>query len=325
MKYQKDFLARFPEQVRYAIKHYEPHGLKATDFDNIILSGLGGSGIAGRIAKSYFYDTSTLPMEVVSDYNLPAFVGRRTLALMSSYSGDTEETISMLSQAKSKGCTIIALTTGGQLGEEAALNNYHIYKAETGFQPRMALGYSLTYLLLFFGEMFDINIMQRLEEGLNGLDKPDTFIDEASNIFETYKANQTSKIVVITDALTNPVGLRFCQQVQENAKGEAFLHELPESNHNVIESYYGKTNSFFLLLNTGRSKRTDLRFEFLKSLLKENGNIVFDMRIEPSLSSIMRAIYTLDWLALMIADFKEKNSSNIFNINSLKEFLGKHP
>ena len=322
MKYQKDDLAKFPDQISYALKNYKAHGLKVENYDNIILSGLGGSGIAGRIAKSVFYKVSSLPIEVISDYELPSYASKRTLAIMSSYSGNTEETLAMYAQAKSQGCTIVAITTGGKLAELAAADNFTIYNAEKGFQPRMALGYSLTFLIQLFGELFGVAYQDSLKAVSAEVSNIDKYIASGQKIFDSIKNNFPNKLVVVADFMSHPVGLRFCQQIQENAKAEAFLHELPECNHNVIESYYGKMDSVFIFLNSGSNARTSLRFEFLSALLKKNGNTLVEMNVGNTVESMMENIYVLDWLSLIIADSRGVNSSLIENINGLKEFLG---
>ncbi len=323
MKYQSKDLRQFPEQIRYSIENYKSPGFNLGQYDNIILCGLGGSGIAGRIIKSYFFDKSPIPIEVVSDYVLPAFTGKKTLAIMCSYSGNTEETLAMYDAAKAKGASIIVISTGGKIAEHAHADGFTFYKAQAGFQPRMALGYSLTYLLLLFSEFSGIqNAPGELSAAAVQLDDEQKYMDKALSLFHSFEDTLPAKIVVITDFFSNPVGLRFCQQIQENAKAEAFLHELPESNHNVIETYYGKMDSIFLLMNSKAHPRTDLRFKFLKDLLMESENMVVEFGPEDrDMLSLLECIYTLDWVSLLIADHKGVNSTQIKNINALKEYL----
>jgi glucose/mannose-6-phosphate isomerase len=324
MKYQKDALSKFPDQIRYALENYQTHLFKAGNFDNIILAGLGGSGIAGRIAKSFLFSQSTLPIEVISDYDLPKYAGKRTLAIMSSYSGNTEETLSMYKQAKEKGCTIVAITTGGELEELATADGFQIYKAEPGFQPRMALGYSLTFLMLFMGDLFGVDYKNEIQESLTDLQDTQKYIDEGEKLFKACEKFLPRKMIVVTDHFSAPVGLRLCQQLQENAKMEAFLHELPEANHNVIETYYGDMGSLFLFLDSHAHERTQLRFQFLSSLLHKNGNHVFEVNMKANnMKSALDTIYILDWLSLWMADFKKVDSKAIANINALKDFLAK--
>ena len=323
MKYQSKDLRQFPEQIRFSVANYKSPGFDLGGFDNILLCGLGGSGIAGRIIKSYFFDKCPLPVEVVSDYTLPNYTSTRTLAIMCSYSGNTEETLSMYDAAKAKGATIIVIATGGKLAEKAGHDGYTFYQAQTGFQPRMALGYSLTFLLLLFSEFSGLqNTVSELSVAASSLDDEQKFMDRALKLFDAFENMLPAKVVVVTDYFTNPIGLRFCQQLQENAKHEAFLHELPESNHNVVESYYGKLDSVFIFINSKIQPRTNLRFKFLKGVLEENGNIVHEVNLNgPGISDALECIYTLDWVSLLVADHKGLNSTLIKNINALKDYL----
>lgn len=139
------------------------------------------------------------------------------------------------------------------------------------------------------------------------------------------KNKSSEKFIAITDQITGPIGLRFTQQINENVKGEAFVNPLPESNHNVIESYTGELPSVFLLLNSQKNKRVGLRFNFLENLLQTKGNLVVHIKMkDQSLEEIIQLIYRLDWLALFISDYKNINSVEIPNIDQLKEHLKNH-
>ena len=325
MKYQGKDLATFPAQIKYAISHYTPHNFKLSDFDNIVLCGLGGSGIAGRILKTYVSNSFPLPIEVISDYNLPAYVGARTLAVQCSYSGNTEETLTMYAQAKSKGAKMLCIATGGKLEELANEDNIKFYRAEKGYQPRMALGYPLTFLFLIFDELAGTNHAAELAKAAETLKDENKYISQARELLEKIKPHFPKKIVVVADYYSSAIGLRFCQQIQENAKAEAFLNELPESNHNVIESYYGKLDSIFFFINSHKNPRTDLRFSFIKELLEKNGDVIFNFDIDAdSLTNILENIYVMDWLSLILAEHKGAVSSDIRNINALKDFLSQH-
>jgi glucose/mannose-6-phosphate isomerase len=320
MKFQKDVLKKFPNQVEYALENYVRHNLSEKDFSNIVLAGLGGSGIAGRIVKGFFNNISTLPIEVISDYSLPNYVDSRSLVIISSYSGNTEETLSMYINAVEKKAKVLVISTGGLISELAEENDIQIYYAEQGFQPRMALGYSFTYLLLIFSELFKQNLKNNIKSFVSALKKTDSFIESAYEIFDGFDPKK--KTVIVCDPLTFPIGVRFAQQINENAKAEAFVHELPEANHNVIESYYENMNSNFLFVNSMENDKVTYRFEFLNELLKKYGHNPTELNFEGfSLREIFMKIYTLDWLSLLIADARDAVSDQIPNINELKNFL----
>ncbi len=322
MKFQRQYLEKFPYQVEYSLNNYIRHNLTIDNFKNISICGLGGSGIAGRIIKSFFYDISPVPVEVISDYSLPYYVNESSLVIISSYSGNTEETLSLYIQAVEKHAFILAITTGGILQELAEENNVQVYLAEPGYQPRMALGYSLTYLSLIFSELMRQNIQNNLKSLLLNLKNTEYYLTEAGNILSGFTDRLDVKQIIITDPPTYPIGIRFAQQLQENAKTEAFVHEIPEANHNVIETYYGKLNSNFIFIDSGLLDKITYRFQFLKELLENQGNQVTMININGfTMREIYNLIYTLDWLSLMIADRKGKKSDEIKNINKLKNFL----
>jgi glucose/mannose-6-phosphate isomerase len=326
MKYQKEALQKFPLQLAFALKNFTPHHLEVSKFNNIVFCGLGGSGIASHIVKAYFSAKCPLPMEVISDYTLPAYVNEKSLVILNSYSGNTEETINNFREAKARKATTIALTTGGELLELSKLNQNTYYLAETGFQPRMALGYSFTYLLLIVAELLKQDISSELSEIVGLLRQNEKHINEASLMFESIGKETRHKFIIICDQYSSAIGLRFAQQVNENAKAEAFINILPETNHNVIETFYdyNHLNSVFIFMDSHQNQRVSLRFDFLYELMKEQKLNLFRYDFaDYSLKTIFNTIYYFDWLSLLIADVRQVKSDEIPNINRLKNFLSK--
>ncbi len=322
MNPQHEALKKFSYQIDYAINNYSNHGLSANQFQNILIGGLGGSGIGGRIVKNLFADTCTLPIDVVADYTLPAYVNKNTLVILGSYSGNTEETLTMFNAVKERGCTMLILTSGGKLGTLATENNLKTYHIEPGFQPRMALGFSLTYLILILGDLMGSNKAEELKSVASLFTDTRAYADEAMQVFEAIKQKSKSKFVVLSDAALEAVATRFAQQIQENAKHECFTHVLPEHNHNVIESYYGQLDSVFFFLNSNSNQRVSSRFEFLHGLLEVEYNQVIEIGLQQvTLANIYETIHRLDWLSLYVADHRKVDSLNVPNIASLKEFL----
>lgn len=322
MNEQHEALKKFSYQINYAVNNYKPHGLKATDFSNIIIAGLGGSGIGGQIVKAYFLNDMPVPVNCVADYNLPAYANEKTLVIAASYSGNTEETISVFNDAKARGCKILALTTGGKLDELASLNQVHTLKIEGGFQPRMALGFSLTYLVMLMGELIGKEYKEELNNIATTLAETEPYHEEADAMFQEIRSRIKSKFVVLADGPLEPIAIRFAQQIQENSKHECFIHTLPEMNHNVIESYYDTLDSVFFVMNSSQNERVNLRFDFLVGLLEVENHKVLTMQLEQyNLISIYELIHRLDWVSLMVADERRVDSLNVPNIMSLKEYL----
>jgi len=319
---QHEALKKFSYQINYAIINYIPHQLRVDDYNNIVIGGLGGSGIGGRIVKSLFAKKLPIPLECIADYTLPAFVNEKTLVILASYSGNTEETLTMYQEAKKRGSKILTLSTGGKLKEHALADGHYFLQIEGGFQPRMALGFSLSFLIQIIAELIEQNITPELQELVSEFAETGPFEARAKMIFDNIKSKVNSKFVVLSDGNMEPVAIRFAQQVQENAKHECFQNVLPEMNHNVIESYYGTLNTVFFFLDSQQNDKITSRFDFLTGLLEvENHKIVHLPIDEFNVKSVFEIIYTLDWVSMLIADHLRVDSLNVPNITSLKEFL----
>ena len=322
MKYQSEQLKNFSKQIDFVLANYTKHQLKVSQFNNIVAGGLGGSGIGARIAKVLFMDKLAIPVEVISDYILPAYVNSKSLVILSSYSGNTEETLAMFDEAKERGATILCISTGGTLQQKADENGVKVYPAEPGFQPRMALGYPLTTLVLILGELCKTDFSKQLKAISAKVSATEGYIENGKNIFEPYSKAIGKKFVFVADIYTEPIALRTCQQIQENAKGEAFLIVVPESNHNVIETFYGSFNTNFVLLHTNKHPRVKLRFDFLRNHFTSKQYTFSEVIIDDfNLETCFENIFNLDWFSLWLADAKKQNSIGIANINALKKFL----
>ena len=160
---QADFIARYdksdvlslmmslPEQLEH--QYEKPAGVeKLKGIENIVLAGMGGSAQPGEFLKTWLGDKLKVPFVIVRDYTLPAFVNRKTLVIASSYSGNTEETISGLIEAKSKGAQMAVIATGGRLLEMAKEQGVVHIVLPQALQPRMAVFYSVrAFATLFEG------------------------------------------------------------------------------------------------------------------------------------------------------------------------------
>ena len=322
MNYLGPELAQFSDQIDYAIKNYHAHGKKISDFKHIVISGLGGSGISGKIIKSYYINKIDIPIETVSDYQLPKFVNADSLVILCSYSGNTEETLSAYADAQLKGATCIALTVGGKLAELAEKDNVPVYRAVGGYQPRVAFGYPITYLFLIFSELLGLNIDAELQGIIKMVSNVDDYKRRSEFIKNQFKKTVRSKYVIIASPDMEGLAIRFAQQVQENAKLEAFVVVIPEANHNVIESYYQKWDTNYIMLNSGANKRINLRFSFIKNLLESYGSFVHEMDVKAlTMEHMYDTVFLMDWLSIQLAHEVSAVSNQIKNIIDLKNFL----
>lgn len=316
-------LDQFTEQIHYVLNHYKPHGLNIQNFSNVVMGGLGGSGIGATIAKTWFASSFPLPIEAINDYHLPDYAGKNTLVILNSYSGNTEETLNMYTETLQRGCTVLIIASGGKLLELAKENGHHYNVLETGFQPRMTIGYGLSFLLLTLGELNGQDLKPELEH-VAAYFEENREVQKASalRIFNFFKSSLDKKFVILADQQFAPVGLRFCQQVNENAKKEAFIHPVPECNHNVLESYVGRLPSNFIMLYSDQNQRVAARFDFMISHLEVDNNKVLPLFVpEYSILSIFDMIYRLDWVSVYMANELHAPLMEVPVITNLKEYL----
>lgn len=316
-------LERITEQFEYVLEKYVPHGYRAENFSNVVLGGLGGSGIGAKIAKTWMFDKAKLPIEVVDHYDLPSFADEKSLVVLNSYSGNTEETIALFHQAKAKNCAIICLSSGGSLAELSRESGIILYTLPEGYQPRMTIGFGLGTLLLIIGEFFGLDVRPEIERVIERFpERREAQIASAKQIFNFFKSSLKNKFVIIADRNYKEVATRFTQQLNENSKLEGFVNVIPECNHNVLESYTDKLDSNFIMIYSEENERVSARFDFVISHLEMENNKVLPLLIpEHSLYSIFDVIYRLDWVTVMIANELGANLMEVPNISNLKDFL----
>ena len=156
-------LISFPEQCEHAIcigRNTPLPGRYKKRYKNIVFLGLGGSAIGGDIIRSYLVEEANIPISVVRGYSLPRFVNKDSLVFATSYSGNTEETLSMYKEAISRKAHLIVITSGGRLERLAIKNGNLLVSIPRGFPPRCALGYCFMPALILLGKL---NIVKNQE------------------------------------------------------------------------------------------------------------------------------------------------------------------
>lgn len=320
------------KQIEYALNNkYELASIENRTFSNIIVTGLGGSAISGDLLKNYLRDELTVPVIVNRNYFLPAYAGENTLLIASSYSGNTEETISVLKAAIEKKCSILVLTTGGEAESLAVNDNIPVVKLLKGFQPRYALGLSLFSLLIALEKIGLVNNQQKeINEILNLWKSKGIEYSRDNNVaFKTAEAliGFIPVIYSISD-LTSAAGYRFKCQLNENSKVHAFHNEIPEMNHNEIigwETYQEKLFPVRVvnILDDSIHPQIKRRFDFLNQIYEQNKIDVIQLKSNEKSFKVrlMDLIYLCDWITFYIAVQRGYDPSEIDNINKLKAQL----
>jgi len=156
----KQLIESFPRQIQEALEIADNATFKKSDtrIENVVICGLGGSGIGAKIVANWVQSEMKLPVILVNDYTLPAFASKSTLVIASSYSGNTEETLMAVETAHQNECFIFGITSGGTLKTFCDDNGYDCVIVPGGNPPRSAVAYSLVQLVNYFVKMEFVSI-----------------------------------------------------------------------------------------------------------------------------------------------------------------------
>ena len=304
--------------------------------DKVVVLGMGGSAIGGDLVRSLVQAEAKIPVIVHRDYGLPAFVDEKTLLIASSYSGNTEETLSGFEPALKTGAKKLVMTTGGKLQKMAEADKIPIFKIEYKSQPRAALGFS------FFPTL---GVMQKLgfvkdksadvAETVQVLEKLSGKLDEKS----ATKSNPAKQLaqrlcgclpVVYGAGIAVEAAHRWKTQLNENGKTWAFYEAFPELNHNATVGYplpkeLASKVRVVLLRSPLFNQRIKLRYDVTCELLKQSG-VAYDFvdgegksALAQMLSLVMMGDFTSYYLAILYG----VDPSPVKVISYLKERLEK--
>ncbi len=297
------------------------------DIRNIVICGMGGSGIGGRIVAQWVEKTCSVPVLSVQDYTLPAFVNRHSLVIGSSYSGNTEETLFALEDAKLKGAAIIGICSGGALAEFCKSNSYQYVIVPGGNPPRTALAFSLVQLSNIFLQLGYAH-STILDEISNGKDLIDSNLDQIkSEAMRVARELQKRTIAVYAGASYEGITIRAKQQFNENSKELCWQHVIPEMNHNELVGWGGGDNRYACLfiqtndLSMRNQKRFDISIERTKS--KTDKVEVVTAKGSTPVEKSIYLIHLIDWTSLYLSDLKHGDPIEIEIIDYLKAELGK--
>ncbi|MBL7998465.1 MAG: bifunctional phosphoglucose/phosphomannose isomerase [Candidatus Kapabacteria bacterium] len=336
-------LLTFPEQVRHAISI----GDEAAFFTNkpesndVVVLGLGGSAIGGDLVRSYCAATAgadSLNISVSRGYTLPGTVNDKTLVVASSYSGDTEETLSAYQTARKKTKNLLCISTGGKISAMAKKQGVPLITIPKGFQPRCALGYSFFPLLATVMRHPSVTAKARKNTQAALLETIDV-LDKLSGLYAmpgpknpafqlAKKLAGTAPVIYSANERMDAVNLRWRGQIQENAKNVAFGHVLPEMNHNEINGWgypKGVTKNFsvVLLRDVDDHPRVKIRFDALKGIIKSNVKSIYEVHGEGTslMARMFSAIYLGDWVSFYMAMLNNVDPSPVPVIMKLKAML----
>ena len=303
---------------------------------NIVCAGLGGSAAGADILRSYLWDEAKVPLFVNRNYLLPAFVDERTLVVVSSYSGDTEETISAYRCARKKGAKVVAITSNGLLRKLAGEDNVPVIPIPKGLQPRCAIGYLFFPLLILLSKTSlvknkardideTIKILDEIKRNKTGFDVP-----EKKNIAKQIASSLYGKYPVIyaSQDYMDCAVTRWRAELAENAKTLSSGHLFPEMNHNEIVGWANPKKALkgfiAVILRDGLDHpRISKRMDITKKLIGREGTGVIEVSSlgHSRLARILSLIYIGDFVSFYLAILNRTDPTPVERIVYLKKAL----
>lgn len=324
------------QDARYRVLD-QPPKLNAKGIKSVLLSGLGGSAIGGDVLRTLTWKQASFALSVNRHYELPGWVGKDGLVVCSSYSGNTEETLSVFKQALARKAKILVLSSGGQLLEQAKKKKLAYCQVPGGLPPRAAFGYSFITLLT---ALESLKLLPSYEEDfqetmglLVGLaQRYGQMAPTARNPAKQLALFLHDKLPVFYAGQDHfdSVVLRWKCQMNENSKQVALIGVLPEMNHNEVLGFtknepLSKKMAVVLLRHSQDHPQIGKRFEILKGILKSKVAGVREARSEGKslLAQMMSVLYLGDFVSLYLAYLKGIDPTPIAIIDQFKKQLSR--
>lgn len=233
-----DSVMTFADQCQQVITEMSQQTIPAACSlaDNIVVTGMGGSALGGRIIASLEREALRIPIVVSTEYHLPAFVNQKTLVVISSYSGDTEETLACFNEAVARQAQIFVITSGGRLAKLADKHHLPSYiftpQLNPSNQPRMGLGYNIMTVLTLLARC-------QLVTGFSDLNRLPQFLKSRLDLANTWQKlaaviRDKIPVLVASDHLKGAAHA-VKNLINENGKTFALTFDLPEANHHLLE------------------------------------------------------------------------------------------
>jgi glucose/mannose-6-phosphate isomerase len=329
----KELITGFSAQLIESIKIANAATLTkpSAPIHNVVIAGMGGSGIGGSLIKAFTNDEVKVPIDVSKSYDVPAYINQNTLFIACSFSGNTEETLASVEKAKQLGARIVAITSGGKMAAFIASNGYQqITIPGRSNSPRASIGYSLVqifHILHHYG-LIPSNHFQEIEASAASLESQTNDIHNVAKELTVYFKDKLP--ILYGDTKYEAVLVRAQQQIAENSKQLSHVNMFPEMNHNELvgwkypDSVY-KNAATVLFRTSYDHPRTVIRMNVCKDIFTKVAGSVYELHAKGS-SFIEQSIYlinVLDWTSFYLAEANQVDPFPVDVINFLKDELAK--
>ena len=332
-----DLIRRFSDQIHDAHQIGRSLSLDPSlgeGITKLVFSGMGGSAIGADVIRSYLNYDLSIPIFVNRHYRLPAFVDGKTLLIVSSYSGNTEEAIASLEEGLKRRARLLAISSNGQLARLADRHGFLLIEIPKKFPPRAALGYSVLPLLvvlskLGFWSAYRAEAFLEVEHLIRSLaeDQYGVEVPRPNNLAKQLAMSCFKKYAVVyagTDAF-DVVALRWRGQIEENAKSLASHHVLPEMNHNELVGWKFpkailKDIVVIMLRDQADHDRIQKRMDLTRDLIRPLAAEVIEVysQGESLLARMFSLIHLGDWVSFYLAVLNGVDPTPVEVVNYLK-------
>jgi glucose/mannose-6-phosphate isomerase len=315
------------------LKSVEGYNLKVErkDFRNVVIAGMGGSAIGGILLRDWLQPTCHIPIIISKQYSLPAYVNEDTLLLAVSYSGNTEETLSALIEAKTRQASVITFTSGGNMANYAKHEGIPCVKLPEGFQPRAAISYQFFSLAAIARKVGLVGgAWSEVDETINLLMKLRSEmmaeIPYDSNLAKQIASQLKGYIPFIYgSSIHEGVSYRWNTQINENSKMPAGSSNFPEAFHNAVmateaDAELLKGVCAILLIDPYEQRETATKTQLFRDIMARRFGRLIQVHTygKDRLSRIMSALYIGDFVSAYLGLLNGKDPSSIDSINELK-------
>ena len=324
-----DYIDDFSNHLREAIEIANNTNLTSCtkEIRNVLICGLGGSGIGGTIVSDIISPKVDIPITATKDYSIPNFVNEHTLVIANSYSGNTEETLYALEKCQSRAAEIAVITSGGKLKAIAEENKYNKIIIPGNQPPRAMFGYAFTELFFMLNHygIIDDSFKSDFTKAIELLDTEKSDIQEQAMSLAKKMYNQTPVIYVANGF--EGVAVRFRQQINENSKMLCWHHVVPEMNHNELLGWRTNVNDLAVVYFRNKSDydRNQIRMDINKKVISEYTDNISEIWSKGD-SLIENSLYHInlgDWVSWYLSEMNNVDAIEIDVIDFLKGELGK--
>ena len=326
-------LEQMPKHFSEGLRRGRMTGLPRFSPRNIFVCGMGGSAIGGDLLCEWLSTQSEIPCGVLRSYSVPPHLGKESLVIVASYSGNTEETLCMLEEVRKRRAKTAVISSGGQMAQLSGTHDIPYARLPTGMMPRASLGFMLGAMLGIVERTGVASVEKQFEEALRVMESTGASCRPGNPTVENPAKRLAHELfgyvpVIVGYGLSRPVAKRWANQINENSKSLAFNSEIPELDHNEIVGWMrdsrSKGFSAVFLDNEQGNKALIKRVEATKRMVSKVAPMhsVMSVGLSP-LAQIMSLVLVGDYVSIYLGILRKEDPSSNEPIDDLKAVLSK--